>query len=276
MWLYKYNYLDFNKKVPLQSQRGAGYYRSSCSLDAYVGQQLPTIYNHRGYISQSFESYLNKSGYTVQNNSRSNQNGFLRQNCPNIYNASKLTNTSDEGYHSNLDSTDLHSSNVKNETSQNTPFDFSDNRLSSTDTGGCLFTTFKPHEDSTNHQTSNNHSSEPNQDNNHGYINKNRISTNNSPGRLLTTLKETEIQNHNEVEPVNKGNTPDHLTHQENAKTARTDVVAPIKTESDARIEDIPKIKDSDKSKKKTGWKVNFKLCWECGFKKKFLLACLQ
>ena len=140
------------------------------------------------------------------------------------------------------------------------------------DTGGCLFTTFKPQEDNTNHQTSNNHSSEPI----HGYINQNRISANNNPGRLVTTLKETETQNHNEVEPLNEGNTPEQLFHQENDKTLSIDVAAPIEKKSDARIEDILKTKDSDKSKKKTGWKINFKLCWGCGFKKKFLLACLQ
>ena len=278
LWLYKYNYLNFNKKVQIQSQKSIGYYNSSYSLDGYVGHPLPTIFNHRGCISQSFESYLNKSGYTVQNNPRSNHNGFLSHTpiSPNAHNSSKLTSTSDEGYHSNLDSTDPHSDDIRNETFQNSTFNFTDNRLSAPDTGGCLFTTFKP-QDNSNQQRLTDHSTETSFNrNNHGSINQSRLTANDSDRCPLATLKEFKFQNQSENKLLNKGNAQEQLVYQRDNRTRSTDTILSVKRESDAKI-DIPKAKDSDKSKKKrTGWKINFKLCCGCGFKKIFLLACLQ
>ena len=269
LWLYKYNYLNFNRKVQIQNQQGIGYYKSSCSLDAYVcPPKLPTIYNNRGYISQSFESYLNKSGMPPHS-STSNQQGFLSPTSPTVHNVSNLTNASDEGYYSHLDSTSPHSVDAGTETFQNGTFDFTDNRLPTSQTGRCQFTTFKPEENSVLQHLNNSSSEISVEDKSRDYLNQNGSPVS-YPGRG-TCIQETESENQqtfDTVEPLLHGSDED-----DESKTKSKELFCPsIKENNLSNGKNVLK----GKEKKKTSWKVNFKLCCGSGFKKKFLFFCLQ
>ena len=280
LWLYKYNYLDFNRKAQIPNQQSIGYYKSSYSLDAYVGPKLPTIYNHRGYISQSFESYLNKSGVPPRVNhvsygSTSYQHGLLSPTSPTVHNVSNFTNTSDEGYHSHLESTSPHSADARSETFQNGTFDFSVNKLPTSDTEGCSFTTFKPQQNSVQQYLSNNSSETNVQDKSQGHINQNGSSVSDIGGGTLTTLEETEPENQqtfDTLEPLLHGSDED-----DKSKAESKDVFGPSSKENDiSNKKNVLERKGNKPEKKKRSWKVSFKLCCASGFKKKFFLFCLQ
>ena len=285
LWLYKYNYLDFSRKVQIQNQQYIGYYKSSCSLDAYVNPtcKLPTIHNNRGYISQSFESYLNKSGMSPRVNHMSygsthNQHGFASPTSPTFHNVSNLTNASDEGYHSHPDSSTspLSGGNARIETFHNGTFDFTDRRLSVSDTGECLFTTFKPPENSVPQHLSNSSSEMSIQDKSQSqrHINQNG-SVGDTGGKTFTTLRETESENQqtfDTLEPLLHGSNEDVKS-----KTKSKDLLDPSVKENDmSNKKSVSEEKNNKTLKKKTSWKLNFKLCCGSGFKKKFFSSCLQ
>ena len=277
LWLYKYNYLNFNRKAQIQNQQGIGYYKSSCSLDGYMcPPKLPTIYNNRGYISQSFESYLNKSGMPprvnhMSHSSTTNQQNTSSPTSPTVYNVSYFTNTSDEGYYSHLDSASPHSGDAGTETFQTGTFDFTDNRLPTSDTGVCLFTTFKPEENSVSQHPSNNSSEISVEDKSRSHLNQNGSSVG-YPGRGTFT-QQTEPENQQTFDAVE----PLHGTDgDDESKPKSKEVFGPSTKENDLS-NGRNDVKAKDKTpKKKTSWKVNFKLCCGSGFKKKFLLFCLQ
>ena len=284
LWLYKYNYLDFTRKVQIQNQQCMGYYKSSCSLDAYVNPtcKLPTIHNNRGYISQSFESYLNKSGMSPRVNqmsygSTSNHHGFASPRSPTVHNVSNLTNASDEGYHSHPDSATSPPSggDARTETFQNGTFDFTDRRLSAADTGECLFTTFKPPENSVPLHLSNNSSEMSIQDKSQSQsrINQNGSLVSDTGGKTFTTLLEPENQQtFDTLEPLLHGSDED-----DKSKTKSKDSLDPSVKDNDmSNKKSVSEEKDNKTPKKKTSWKLNFKLCCGSGFKKKFFLSCLQ
>ena len=286
LWLYKYNYLDFTRKVQIQNQQCMGYYKSSCSLDAYVNPtcKLPTIHNNRGYISQSFESYLNKSGMSPRVNhmsyrSTSNQHSFASPTSPTVHNVSNLTNASDEGYHSHPDSSTSPPSggDARIETFHNGTLDFTDRRLSASDTGECLFTTFKPPENSVPQHLNNNSSEMSIQDKSQSqsHINQNGSLVSDTGGKTFTTLRETESENQqtfDTLEPLLHGSDEDVKS-----KTKSRDLLGPSAKENDmSNKKGVSEEKDNKTPKKKTSWKLNFKLCCGSGFKKKFFLSCLQ
>ena len=286
LWLYKYNYLDFSRKVQIQNQQCMGYYKSSCSLDAYVNPtcKLPTIHNNRGYISQSFESYLNKSGMSPWVNhmsygSTQNQHGFASLTSPTVHNVSNLTNASDEGYHSHPDSTSPPSGDARTETFQNGTFVFTDRRLSASDTGECLFTTFKPPENSVLQHLGNSSSKTSVQDKSQSQSQNNQnLSVSDTRGKTFTTLQETESENKqtfDTLEPLFHGCDEDGKS-----KTKSKDLFGHSVKENDMSNKKSPSEEKDNKnnktSKKNTSWKLNFKLCCGSGFKKKFFLSCLQ
>ena len=284
LWLYKYNYLDFSRKVQIQNQQCMGYYKSSCSLDAYLNPtcKLPTIHNNRGYISQSFESYLNRGGMSPRVNhmsygSTSNQHVFASPASPTVYNVSNLTNASDEGYHSHPDSsTSPPFGEARTETFHNGTFDFTDRKLSAADTGECLFTTFKPPENSVPLHLSNNSSETSVQDKSQSqsHINQNGSLVSDTGGKTFT-LQKTESENQqtfDTLEPLLHGSNEDVKS-----KTKSKDLLGPFVKENDmSNKRSVLEEKDNKTLKKKTSWKLNFKLCCGSGFKKKFFLSCLQ
>ncbi len=269
LWMYKYNYLDFNKKVkpPGRFPRG---YKSTFSLDIDTHPRAPTIYKHQGYISQSFDSYLDKRA--VQN---TKTNVVVHReydgNAIVSPNTKDCSYSSDDGYFSDQPSSALiqDASRLPNlDVSEDSNVVVDDSRFSSPDQDGCQFITFKPRSDSHNLEKQNHHgqSSTHGSNQNHGYF------TNNQPpsGNITTSLTDRLLDNQTDIHALPDVDSQCSVISELSSRKSSKETLSWRHSRKSSK-----KSKSREKQKK-TGWKWNLNLCSGCGFKKIFLFACFQ
>ncbi len=263
LWLYKYNYLNFSRKVKVQTQQcPVGFVRSSYSLDGCVTFPVPTIYRHRGYKSQSFESYLNKQAspqsdvsrtFSGQDGQRQVDNGSSGgQKLQGFPSPEALESSSDEGYFSHVESSD------------NTPSTLETYSQPSSEREECLFITFKPEANELN-----------------SGIQSGRASTsvaqgfNGSPSYWddphgpssdhQALIERKLLEHHMNVEQISSSPAPTGDSDQNSASA--------VEKERDQNTRDEPREKTKKEAAKRSSWRA---LCLGCRLRKLLLPSCLQ